>query len=237
MPTLVMTFLKAPRPGTVKTRLGREMGFAEATAVYRDLAEQQLRRIPDEFRTEIHYAPHGAVGEMRAWLGRKFNYRVQRSGDLGQRMRHAFAHAFERGCQSIIAIGSDCPELDEPCLRRAAALLATVDVVLGPATDGGYYLIGLRRPAPRLFEEIEWSTATVLATTLERVRECQLTHALLREMEDIDDLAALRRHQAKGTAGPVREDSASASVRHHGCGRAAWAVDRIKPQAVSRAGS
>lgn len=195
MSTLVMVFLKAPRPGTVKTRLGREMGIEEATVVYRELAEQQLRRIPDGFRTEIHYSPHGAGKEMRQWLGRNCHYRLQSKGDLGQRMNHAFARSFARGHQRIIVIGADCPELDESCLLKAASWLATTDVVLGPATDGGYYLIGLHRPAPRLFEDIAWSTATVLATTQDRIRECGLRCALLEVKDDIDDLADLRRHR------------------------------------------
>lgn len=199
MSILVMAFLKAPRPGTVKTRLGRELGFAEATRVYRDLAEQQLRRIPGEFRTEIHYAPRGAAAEMRQWLGRGHHYRAQSGGDLGERMSKAFAGGFQRGYRRILAIGSDCPELDAACLRRAGALLERTDVVLGPATDGGYYLIGLRRPAPRLFEEIAWGASTVLATTLSRMRECELSGSLLEEKEDIDDLAALTRHLARET--------------------------------------
>lgn len=197
MSALVMAFLKAPRPGTVKTRLGREIGFDEATVVYRDLAEQQIRRIPGEFRTEVHYAPRGAGAEMRQWLGPGHSYRVQCRGDLGERMSHAFIHGFKRGHQPIMAIGADCPDLDESSLRQAAALLAQVDVVLGPAFDGGYYLIGLRRPEPRLFANIAWSTNTVLATTQARVRECGLSCALLDEKDDIDDLAAWQRHLAK----------------------------------------
>ena len=199
MTTLVMAFLKAPRPGTVKTRLGREIGFNEATVVYRDLAEQQLGRIPAGFRTEIHYAPRGAGNEMRQWLGRNYHYRAQCGGDLGERMRRAFGQGFVRGYQPIIAIGSDCSGLDEVCLRQAVAALAQSDVVLGPASDGGYYLIGLRRPEPRLFETIEWSTAAVLATTQARIRECGLSCSLLEEKEDVDDQAGLRRHLAKGT--------------------------------------
>lgn len=205
MSTLVMVFLKAPRPGTVKTRLGRSIGMEEATAVYRGFAEQQLCRIPEDFRTEVHYAPRGAAGEMRTWLGCELNYRAQSGRDLGARMSNAFARGFLRGYRSIIAIGSDCPGLDEDCLRQAADLLMKKDVVLGPATDGGYYLIGLRRPAPLLFENIEWSTATVLATTLARIRECGLKHTLLEEKDDIDDLPALQKYlrarSAKSPAG------------------------------------
>lgn len=194
MSTLVMVFLKAPRPGTVKTRLGRDVGMTVATAAYRELAEQQLRRIPAGFRTEVHYAPRGSRAEMRSWLGSKVNLRAQCGGDLGARLCQAFTGAFARGYRRIMAIGSDCPELDAACLRHADALLEQADVVLGPATDGGYYLIGLRRPAPRLFENIAWSTGTVCATTVIRAKECGLTHALLEAKDDIDDLAAWRRH-------------------------------------------
>jgi len=193
---LIMVFLKAPRPGTVKTRLGREIGMPAATDIYRELAEQQLHRIPAGFRVEVHYAPRGASVEMRSWLGQKVNLRVQSAGDLGDRLRHAFAQGFARGYRRIMAIGSDCPELDAATLRQAAGLLEESDVVLGPASDGGYYLIGLRRPAPRLFENIAWSTETVCATTLDRARESGLTHALLEVKDDIDDLAALRRHRS-----------------------------------------
>jgi rSAM/selenodomain-associated transferase 1 len=190
MSTLVMIFLKAPRPGTVKTRLGREIGMTAAVAAYRELAEQQLQRIPAGFRTEVHYAPRGSRAEMRAWLGSKVNFRAQCGGDLGARLRQAFTHGFARGYRRIMAIGSDCPELDATCLRQADTLLEQTDVVLGPATDGGYYLIGLRRVAPRLFADIAWSTETVCATTLTRAQECGLTHALLAEKDDIDDLAS-----------------------------------------------
>lgn len=200
MTTLVMVFLKAPRPGTVKTRLGRDIGHPRATAMYRALAEQQLDRIPAEFRTEIHYAPRGARMEMRQWLGRRHLFRAQNGRDLGERMSRAFVQGFLRGFERIIAIGSDCPELDRDCLRRADAELRRADVVLGPATDGGYYLIGLRRPQPALFKDIAWSTETVLAETLVRIRGNELTHRLLEEKEDIDDLAGWQRHQAKNSA-------------------------------------
>mgnify|MGYP000517407170 CR=1 FL=1 len=195
MPPLILTFLKAPRPGAVKTRLGKQIGLTEAALIYRQLAEAQLSRIPADFRTEIHYAPRGSAGEMRTWLGAQRIYRVQSGGDLGARLNKAFTEGFRRGYRRIIAIGSDCPQLDEACLRRAVDNLNDTDVVLGPATDGGYYLIGLRRPAPRLFEGIEWSTSSVLAATRVRIHEGGLSSALLDEKDDIDDLASLQRHQ------------------------------------------
>lgn len=168
--------------------------MSEATAIYRQLAERQLAQIPSEYSTEIHYAPSDAQKEMSRWLSPARHYCPQCEGDLGAKMNHAFQVGFQQGHQRILMIGSDCPSLDATTLRQAADLLKKHDVVLGPATDGGYYLIGLRQPAPRLFEDVEWSTARVRSTTLARIRECQLSHALLEEKEDIDDLAALTRH-------------------------------------------
>ncbi len=191
--------LKAPRPGTVKTRLGREVGHDQATRIYRLLAERQLRDVPGNFRIEVHYAPRGAGAGMRAWLGPHHHYCVQSGGDLGARLTHAFARGFRRGGTHLIAIGADCPGVDGACLTEAARRLRQTDVVLGPAADGGYYLIGLRRPAPQLFAGITWSSAAVWQQTLERIAACGLSHHVLPVKEDIDDLESLRRHLDQDT--------------------------------------
>lgn len=194
MNALVMAFFKAPRPGTVKTRLGKDIGHEQATALYRRMAEAQLARIPDEMHLEVHYAPRGAKPEMRRWLGRR-SYRAQAGSDLGERMRRSFTNSFRRGYRPVIAIGADCPDLDAECLREAVRSLSQHDVVIGPATDGGYYLIGMRRPAPRLFIGIAWSTPGVLAETLQRATAERLTVRLLPERIDIDDLTTLQLYQ------------------------------------------
>lgn len=191
---VLMAILKAPRSGYVKTRLGRQVGFDQATRIYRAMAERQLRSVPEIFRIEVHYAPRGAAAEMRAWLGANYRYCVQSGGDLGQRLARAFARGFRRGGTEIIAIGADCPGLDGDCLTEAARRLRKSDVVLGPAADGGYYLIGLRRPAPHLFDRIAWSSENVLRQTLDRVAASGLSCELLSVKEDIDDLESLRRH-------------------------------------------
>jgi len=191
---LVIAMFKAPQIGFVKTRLGREIGMPEATSIYRQLAERQLQQVPEAYRTEIHFTPEDATDEMSQWLGPTHHYIAQCEGDLGEKMNHAFQLGFQQDHQRILMIGSDCPSLDATTLQHAADLLTTRDVVLGPATDGGYYLIGLRQSTPQLFEDIEWSTPRVLAQTLTRIRTHGLSHALLEEKEDIDDLAALTRH-------------------------------------------
>lgn len=194
-PTLLI-FLKAPRAGEVKTRLAASLGKARALRAYRQLVAHTLAAVPPDWSVEIHYAPRGARADMRRWLGARWRLRVQSSGDLGVRLTRAFAGAFARGARRVIAIGGDCPTLDAATLERAAQTLRARDVVLGPACDGGYYLIGLRRAAPELFVEIPWSTADVFPTTLRRARAARLSLMRLEEREDVDDLASWRR-QAK----------------------------------------
>ena len=193
---VVMVFLKAPRRGEVKTRLAATVGADEATDIYRIMAESQLRRIPAEFITEVHFAPIGSEAEMRVWLGNGPQYFPQSSGDLGARLAHAFHQRLSREESPVFAIGADCPTLNEETLRQAAAALMMFDVVLGPAKDGGYYLIGMRRPLPQLFADIPWSSACVLKATVERAKSAGLTWHLLPVMEDIDDEESLRRYIA-----------------------------------------
>lgn len=203
----ILVFLKAPRPGFVKTRLAAELGAQRATEIYRALAETQLRRIPTAWRTEIHFAPADAAEEMRAWLGSPHVFRAQSGGDLGARLAAGFAAAFTESAAPVIAIGGDCPELDAACLERAADALRRADLVLGPANDGGYYLIGLNRPTPQLFEQIEWSSPRVLTQTLARAAQSELRCELLETKTDIDDAASWaefeRRRNATSSAGKI----------------------------------
>ncbi len=192
-PQVLLAMLKAPRAGFVKTRLAREIGAESAAAIYRALAERQMSAIPPSWRSEVHVAPADGVAEVQAWLGPQHSYHAQTEGDLGCRLTYATAGAFQRDAKEVIIVGGDCPGLDAACLREAAGLLHHADVVLGPALDGGYYLIGLARPAPQLFVDIPWSSSRVLATTMERIAAAGLKHAMLAPKEDIDDLASLRR--------------------------------------------
>jgi len=192
----VLVFLKAPRPGEVKTRLAAELGDASAVRIYRRLVAQQLNQIPASVVREIHFAPAGAESEMREWLGDE-NFFPQAHGDLGERLQAGFAAAFARGADSAMAIGGDCPGLTESYFYAAEHLLATNDVVLGPARDGGYTLIGLREPQPELFRGIPWSTDGVLRQTLDKAATRGLSAALLEELEDVDDLPGWERAKAQ----------------------------------------
>lgn len=191
---LVMIFLEAPRRGAVKPKLAAALGPERATDIYRGLVERQLRAIPADWNLELQVAPADAEAEVRNWVGPNFAVKLQSDGDLGRRMRKAFAAAFARHASPVIAIVGDCPDLDQSTLHEAASRLGRADLVLGPAGNGGYYLLGLRQPAPSLFDDIPWSTPKVLTVTLARAKAAGLARELLAPKPDVDDLAGYRRY-------------------------------------------
>ena len=146
MPPLAV-FLKAPRLGTVKTRLAAEIGERHALRLYRVLAARTLTAVRTAgLEAIIWYSPPDARTEMEFWLGDAWELRPQVTGVLGARLVAA-AHAVPRG-HPWVAIGADCPALTAPILREACAHLERTGLVIGPAYDGGYYLIGGRTPLP-----------------------------------------------------------------------------------------
>lgn len=135
---------------------------------------------------ELYFAPENAGAEIRHWLRPGWSARPQEAGDLGARMSAAFEEAFAEGAQRVALIGSDCPEILDTDIQAAWDALREHDVVLGPALDGGYWLIGLRQPQPALFNGVSWSTGAVLRETLDRVSRAGLRAFLLRTLRDID---------------------------------------------------
>ena len=178
----VIIFVKAPRPGFVKTRLAAAIGDEAACDAYRQLTETILAKLTPLPHVELRFTPDDAEEEIKSWLRKDWAARPQGEGDLGQRMLRAFAEA--NG--SAIIIGSDCPCLELSDLEAAAEALQTHDSVLGPAVDGGYWLIGLNVPCPALFEGIEWSTDAVLKTTMSKAELQGLSVCQLRELSDVD---------------------------------------------------
>lgn len=124
----------------------------------------------------------------------------QRGKDLGERLRHAFGKAFQHGARAAVAIGSDAPQLSCATLRRAFRLLKKKNVVLGPAEDGGYYLIGLDHLYPKIFRGISWSTEQVLQQTLFQLKAGNLSYGLLPTLWDIDTLADWQRFRSTHTS-------------------------------------
>jgi rSAM/selenodomain-associated transferase 2/rSAM/selenodomain-associated transferase 1 len=134
---------------------------------------------------EVHYEG-GNQGLMEEWLGSHVSYRAQVRGDLGTRMAQAFSQAFKQGKSRVVIVGSDCPGINEATVRAAFDLLDQFDLVLGPANDGGYYLIGLRQEESKLFENVPWGTAEVGARTLEIANRLGLCWVKVEPLDDVD---------------------------------------------------
>lgn len=191
--TRVLLFAKAPRPGLVKTRLARDVGEERALAVYRSSGEQVAATVSSEFPLTVWYAPRDAEVEMRAWLGDQ-EFLAQQGSDLGARMEHAFRQHFARGDNPVLAIGADAPGVTAETIRNALGILEQADAVLGPAVDGGYYLLGLKELHEPLFREIPWGTSDVLQVTVRQCLDLDLAVGQLNILRDIDtaeDLEAL----------------------------------------------
>jgi rSAM/selenodomain-associated transferase 1 len=182
----LIVFVKAPRPGLAKTRIAKTAGSQRAVAIHRELVDAVLGGIGSLPAVELRFMPDDAEPEIRPWVQDGWTSRPQGSGDLGARLARAFAEAFAAGAECVAIIGSDCPEVRTSDVRSAWAELRTHDLVVGPAIDGGYWLIGLRSPQPALFEEITWSSEQVLGQTLQRARALGLRIQLLRILGDID---------------------------------------------------
>ena len=196
----VLVFVKFPEPGKVKSRLADGIGGEAAAQVYRSLTDRVISAIPDGEGVRVVFDPPDREGDVRRWLAPALarfgpvEFWPQAAGDLGRRLEAAFARAFAAGrSATALAIGSDCVELGGRHLAEARERLAAgVDVVFGPALDGGYYLVGMRQPQPAVFHGIPWSAPDTLARSLAAAAEAGLTTALLEPLRDIDDLDDLR---------------------------------------------
>ncbi len=185
----LLVFAKAPLPGKVKTRLARAMGDEKAAELYRRMGTAIIEAVRGgDFETSVLYAPAEALPDIRAWLGDSSRLIPQANGDLGQRMNTAITEALETS-RRVCLIGTDSPDLDAARVSEAFETLGEADVVLGPARDGGYYLIALSEPHPELFEGIPWSTDRVLEETLTQASAAGLAVRLLETLADVDEPA------------------------------------------------
>jgi len=135
----------------------------------------------------LYYSNEITAGD--AWLAQDFHKRLQHPGDLGERMLDGFRIAFEEGYDKVVIIGSDCPGIDTDYLNEAFVALDDHDVVIGPALDGGYTLLGMRTFTPTLFKNIAWSTSEVLPATLARAAAVGRSVHQLKPLSDVDYLA------------------------------------------------
>jgi len=205
----LIIFTRYPEPGKTKTRLIPALGADGAADLQRQMTEHTLRqarmlrarngvmRLSEEGKALTGEAEEDAIalavrftggdrGLMQAWLGGDLIYQPQGEGDLGTRMAQAFRTAFSAGAERVVTVGIDCPELDVERMQTAFEALNQSPLVLGPALDGGYYLIGLQRLIPELFVDVPWGTATVLQTTVAIAKKLGLSPAYLSPLDDVD---------------------------------------------------
>ena len=186
----LIIFTRYPEPGTTKTRLIPALGAERAAQLQKVMTENTLKQVKKlsyhlPIAVEIHFS--GAKeAQMRAWLGEENTYCEQVSGGLGERLLFSFQQAFANGNNRVIAIGIDCPQLDAEMLLQAFNRLENSAIAIGPAVDGGYYLIGLNQMIPQLFEDIPWGTADVFAKTLKIAQNMNLSLSQLPLLHDID---------------------------------------------------
>ncbi len=192
----IIAFVKEPVPGRVKTRLCPPLSHAQAATVYSAFARDVLMALGavPVADVEIGYDARPESGAP-AWLRDSSAWFPQHGDDLGERMNAAFERAFARGARRAVIVGSDIPDLEPGLVSDAFRFLKRHPLVLGPADDGGYYLVGLTRPCPELFRSMAWSTAEVLDQTIGRAERLGLSLELLPSRRDVDtpdDLEALR---------------------------------------------
>lgn len=202
----IIIFTRYPQAGLTKTRLIPELGAEGAAILQRTMTEQIVHTAGQlvhdrQIQISVYYAG-GSHQQMKQWLGPELLYHEQTGTDLGQKMMLAFADAWDRGLQRAVLVGSDCPAIDFQLITDALEALQDDQLVLGPAADGGYYLIGTTNDLPlnrlaRLFTDIAWGTSEVFQETVNRARDAEVTTSILKELNDIDhprDLAYFHHH-------------------------------------------
>jgi rSAM/selenodomain-associated transferase 1 len=188
----LLVFARHPELGKVKTRLAAGIGDEAALAVYRELLAHTravAQALPAHKTVWLAETPTVTPDKADEWPG--YEQQLQFPGDLGTRMLTAFAHAFEQGARAVLIVGTDCPGLSAAILEQAYTALATHDIVIGPAEDGGYYLLGMKELCQDIFLGKSWSTDSVLAHTLADADRLGLTVAQLPMLRDVDDAADL----------------------------------------------
>ena len=186
---MLLIFLKYPEPGKVKTRLTQYIGKEKAAHIYSVMAETIIHHVSKstEYKAIIFFDPPERKTDVKNWLpNNDCKFLPQEGNSLGERMANAFSKAFSLGAEKAVIIGTDCIDISNDLISVAFATLDITDVILGPAEDGGYYLLGLKKLIPEIFNNIDWSTNRVLNQTLKTLREKGLRFQLLQTLKDID---------------------------------------------------
>ncbi len=181
----IIVFQKAPIEGNVKTRLGAVIGEKKAVEVYRYLLKH-THSILSNYPVDIFVYFQGKA-DPDFLPSEKYRAGIQKERDLGEKMQNAFSEVLGKGYQKVVIIGSDCLELNGDILDETFAALDFHDMVIGPAKDGGYYLMGMKDLYSSLFEEIPWSSPQVYSKTMQEVKKLKLNAHRLPKLADVDE--------------------------------------------------
>jgi rSAM/selenodomain-associated transferase 1 len=182
---LLMIFTKNPEMGKCKTRLASTIGDEAALKVYEQLLDYTVDfALKVNGEKYVYYSQNIQFNDR--WNESIFNKKLQVEGNLGVKMATAFKENFDSGFEKIVIIGSDCAEINEEDLENAFQALDDSEVVIGPAIDGGYYLLGMRSFIPSLFQDKSWSTPDLINETISTLKKQQISFSLLKEKSDID---------------------------------------------------
>jgi hypothetical protein len=181
----LIIFIKNPELGKVKTRLAKSIGNQKALEVY-EILQEKTREVSLGVNAQRFLFYSEEVNLKDGWLDTNFIKRLQDNGGLGDRMEMAFRTVFENGAQKAIIIGSDCYDITPELIELAYQKLDDSDTVIGPANDGGYYLIGMKKNQPDLFQDMTWSTETVFQNTIDKITKLNRTFKALPTLIDID---------------------------------------------------
>jgi hypothetical protein len=196
---LLVIFAREPEPGKVKTRLARDIGDDAASALY-DLMLRHVFKNVVSLSYDIEIWKTSESGTVYfAELIPEAIIMDQPEGNIGERMSRAFRSGFAGGYRKICITGTDCPGVSSRDIFKAFDILKNNELALAPSFDGGYYLIGLSKFHPELFEGISWSTGSVMSETIEKARLLNIAYGSLAAMEDIDDISGLRNYILKYT--------------------------------------
>lgn len=210
MKSCILLFTKFPQKGLVKSRISTHLDETKTVTLYKCFVSDTLQLVNQlEDNIIICYTPADSLQDFKSWLGSQYHYLLQKGETLGQRISNSFQYAFTQNYRYVIALGTDSPDLPAHYIHEGFHHLANGNVVIGPSTDGGYYLIGLNKEnfSPLLFENITWSTPNVFHQTLERVKDEKLQSHVLPVWYDIDTLKDLYDLYERNKDGPFKSSS------------------------------
>jgi rSAM/selenodomain-associated transferase 1 len=191
--TCILLFVKYPDKGKVKSRLSNALGEDTVLRLYEAFVFDLLETVnKGKYRFKVCFHPPSAQKKIASWLGKSYLCMPQNGSDLGEKMKNAFTSAFSEGLEKVMLIGSDIPDLPKEIIDEAFA--SDGEAVIGPATDGGYYLIGFKRNTflPHIFEGMQWSTPSVFEKTMEIFRRHSYKVHILPQWQDVDTPEDLR---------------------------------------------